>query len=936
VGASVTELRAREQLVQALGFCDTELTTIGIDDACSICENCVPPNSRGNITEIAESLHALPHDLWDRPMAAVLLGRYIASAPGKAQTLIANSSVAELQIIRFTTMELIKDAADAVGIPSDELLDEFRELCWDMQVKGKERIIEKDDIRSAELYEEARRGHLGLFEPVRAGTAIQFYHLRIATFLAAQEWAKSEDTPAEACVQAQEDIALRAPLRYFIQGALEQQPDHQHLMLNRDLVSNGQTDLRIMTELASVLPPVASLTLDLKGCSFPFSSLKGLSPGLARFVNLNTLHLNFCDCWSLKSLEELGQLRGLGRLHSLHLDCSFCEELTSMKGLDQGLAGLKELRSMHLNFGKCSKLTSIKELDEGLAQLKALTTAHLNFSRCSSLKSSETFGNGFRQLQALDSLHLDFSRCEELTSIKGLEQGLGQLEVLRSMHLNFERCVKLASISELQEGLVQLKGLTSALLKFSGCSSLKCVEELGESLVQLQTLTSLHLDFTGCVKPTSVEKFGKNLALLKALNTLYVAFEPSPGLPKVMREKFASENEFLIASPPYLIFASCSGLPKVLALLTSGFTSVEDFGRCLVHVQTLTHLDLNFSGCSSLTSLQEFGKGIMQLRGLTSLILNFSNCASIMSIDALGKGLATLQALSSVNLCFYQCSLLTSIAEIGKGLAQLQGLTSLILDFEACATLLSIEDLWTDLAQLKALTSLDLNFHGCMLLTSIEGLGQALVQLMDLSLLVLNFYNCCYFTSIDELLESLTQVQKLKSVTLNFGGCQKITSIAGLEKTLEELQGLTSINLNFWICSAVTSIEGLWKPLVQLQNLTTLDLNFGGCQKLASIEELGKGVKELQTLSSVNMNFQYCRGLPMGHAKKFSSSKDISTALGLEPEEENADESANGDDDSVAGSAGNASPEGRGTMIESAMDPFSREISTFSRSSSKS
>ena len=48
----------------------------------------------------------------------------------------------------------------------------------------------------AALFEEAKRGHLMLFEPVRSERSVQFYHIRFLEVLAAEAWSRQTDAPA--------------------------------------------------------------------------------------------------------------------------------------------------------------------------------------------------------------------------------------------------------------------------------------------------------------------------------------------------------------------------------------------------------------------------------------------------------------------------------------------------------------------------------------------------------------------------------------------------------------------------------------------------------------------------------------------------------------------------------------------------------------------
>ena len=127
----------------------------------------------------------LPQDLWDRPLLANLLAQFIKARDGT----IKDNQVTELKIFQGVLNDLIAEVAKKTSKPEQDLTEALEALCLRKLEKGN-RMITRSELNDEEVWEEARRGHLCPFEPLRGGDAVQLAHLRFSDVLAAEKWYK--------------------------------------------------------------------------------------------------------------------------------------------------------------------------------------------------------------------------------------------------------------------------------------------------------------------------------------------------------------------------------------------------------------------------------------------------------------------------------------------------------------------------------------------------------------------------------------------------------------------------------------------------------------------------------------------------------------------------------------------------------------------------
>ncbi|CAE7792071.1 crt, partial [Symbiodinium sp. CCMP2456] len=190
--AFLSEMTLRAELSEQLQFRPLQLLPLS-------------PGIAARISKVPEQiLETLPDVVWGTPLMASILGEY------RQQQEQMDTVTAELDLMEYALETLIAKAEERTGLR----LCSLRPRCLEKLQAGHRLFFEADF--EDQVFREAQRGHLRLFEPVAGQSAVQVYHLKMHELLAAKAWKAAGVDLKKAFKQAQEEPMLRGAARFLV------------------------------------------------------------------------------------------------------------------------------------------------------------------------------------------------------------------------------------------------------------------------------------------------------------------------------------------------------------------------------------------------------------------------------------------------------------------------------------------------------------------------------------------------------------------------------------------------------------------------------------------------------------------------------------------------------------------------------------------------
>lgn len=261
-----------------------------------------------------------------------------------------------------------------------------------------------------------------------------------------------------------------------------------------DLIFDRCTQLADITQLLlglKWLRQLEQLSMSFWGC-MQLQSVSGLEIALPNLKRLEAFSLRVRNCDSLKDLDSLSGRTCCTALTSFELICKYCDALTHISSLGEGLQTLKQLQSLTLCCDGCAALADVNSLTQAVKELPQLQHLELSMLFCNSLPiamqqhflAEDEFLHACEEdwqrnaawkvmLQPVKNVssdcvtHLRSLRWHvALTSnadvkVKSISDGVSQLKSLRFLDLNLENFRQLLELDGFGRGLRTLVSFAS-------------------------------------------------------------------------------------------------------------------------------------------------------------------------------------------------------------------------------------------------------------------------------------------------------------------------------------------------------------------------------------------------------------------------------------------------------------------------------------------
>jgi hypothetical protein len=370
-----------------------------------------------------------------------------------------------------------------------------------------------------------------------------------------------------------------------------------------------------------------------------------LSPNLGKetLLALQRIPSLVLECgWypDLKDDSEFG-LKNIGQLcnlESLEVDFADCASLQTVDDLGNALGRLPVLQKLAFNFAGCISLQSLRKVCKGLQKKPSLSHFVATFEECCELKSLEPLGNAMVDMSFLVVLDLNLSGCSsahqgaQQESFDTIADAMAKLVHLQVYKLNFSKSPQLISVDNFGRNILPSPNIKAVTLDFSDCKELCDVDALGIGLgrTNYANLSSLTMNFNRCANLLSIENIGSAIQSMNALERLSITCIESPittvdGFGRaLMKLGFRQKQQKKKQEPLSFLHFDFS---------RTNVASLEELGRGLTHVTYhLTTLRFGFNHCYEITTLRKFCEQLKKCDCQPATVqLDFSFCLGLLS-----------------------------------------------------------------------------------------------------------------------------------------------------------------------------------------------------------------------------------------------------------------------------------------------------------------